>query len=210
MQTLWPSYNIIDISRPIKEGMPVYPGSPEVVIREDKGDTSTSSFLSFGSHTGTHIDAPRHVFEMGIGVGDLSLTTLIGPCKVLDFSDVKSAVTVEHLQRHSIHRGERILLKTANSFEPFDVFNENYAYLDGDAADFLAELEIALIGIDYLSIKQYKGNDYRAHDSLLIKNIPIIEGLDLSKAHEGNYILLALPLPFGSIDGSPIRAVLLE
>lgn len=206
----WAQYIIHDISRKIVQGMPVYPNNPEVVIQELKGETSTVSRILFGSHTGTHLDAPKHVFDGGIGVEDISLNTLIGPCKVLDFSDKKGSITKEDLQVHSIHSGDRILVKTSNSLDPFVTFNSEYVYLDGDAADFLAELDIALFGIDYLSVKQYQGRDFRAHDSLLIKNIVILEGLNLADVIEGTYVLVALPLPLGAIDGAPVRAILLE
>jgi len=145
----WAQYIIHDISRKIVQGMPVYPNNPEVVIQELKGETSTVSRILFGSHTGTQLDAPKHVFDGGIGVEDISLNTLIGPCKVLDFSDKKGSITKEDLQVHSIHSGDRILVKTSNSLDPFVTFNSEYVYLDGDAADFLAELDIALFGIDY-------------------------------------------------------------
>lgn len=206
----WPQYIIHDISRKIVQGMPVYPNNPEVVIQELKGETSTVSRILLGSHTGTHLDAPKHVFDTGIGVEDIALSTLIGSCKVLDFSDRTGAIKKEDLQLHSIHSGDRILVKTSNSLDPFVTFNPDYVYLDGDAADFLAELDIALFGIDYLSVKQYQGRDFRPHDSLLIKNIVILEGLNLAEVIEGTYVLVALPLPVGSLDGAPIRAILLE
>jgi len=206
----WPQYIIHDISRKITQGMPVYPNNPEVIIQELQGENSTVSQLSLGTHTGTHLVAPKHVFDGALGVEDIQLSTLIGPCKVLDFSDRTGSIKKEDLQLHSIHSGERILIKTANSLDPFVTFNSNYIYLDGDAADFLAELDIALVGIDYLSVKQYQGRDFRAHDSLLIKNIVILEGLNLAEVREGTYVLIALPLPVGSLDGAPIRAILLE
>ncbi len=67
-----------------------------------------------------------------------------------------------------------------------------------------------MVGIDALSIMQYGATDNISHTALLYKGIPIIEGLDLSKASAGNYIICAFPLAFKGIDGSLARAVLIR
>ena len=64
--------------------------------------------------------------------------------------------------------------------------------------------------IDFLSIKQRGSSDNRPHTELLSKNIPIIEGLNLKEVEEGEYQLIAIPLAFTAIDGSPTRAVLVR
>lgn len=202
--------NIIDISLPIYSGMPVYPNNPVVTIKPLKTATSYLSEITFGSHTGTHIDVPRHVFETGIGVDKISLDQLIGPARVLDMTHCEKAVTTEDLKKENIKKGERILVKTKNSLRGFREFYPDYIYLDGDAAEFLAEKEITLFGIDSLSIKQKGNPDVRAHTELLKNNIVIIEGLDLSKAEPGNYNLYCLPLKFVGLDGSPARVILIK
>ena len=69
---------------------------------------------------------------------------------------------------------------------------------------------LKLIGIDSLSIKKRGLPDNRAHSELLSKGVPILEGLNLKEVEEGEYTLIALPLAFTGIDGSPTRAVLVE
>jgi arylformamidase len=118
--------------------------------------------------------------------------------------------TLEFLKSKKIQTGERILLKTKNSIRGFKEFYNDYIYLDGNSADYLAELKVLLVGIDSLSIKKRGGADHRPHTSLLSKNIPIIEGLDLSSVAEGEYELFCLPLNFTDIEGGPARAVLIE
>ena len=44
------------------------------------------SSYKVGAHCGTHLDSPSHFFEKGPLLGDIPLTTLIGPCYVIDFS----------------------------------------------------------------------------------------------------------------------------
>jgi len=105
---------------------------------------------------------------------------------------------------------ERILLKTKNSLIGFEKFYDDYIYLGGEGADFLASLDVLIVGIDSLSIKKRGSDDHRPHISLLKKNIPIIEGLDLSKVSEGEYDLICLPIKFIGTDASVTRAILIE
>ena len=138
-----------------------------------------------GSHSGTHIDAPKHSIKKGKELSDLPIEAFMGPCRVLDFSSELIEITKKSLEKKNIIEGERILAKTRNSEVGFATFREDYIYLSGDGADYLAKLDITLFGIDYISIKQRGSKDNRPHTSLLSKNIPIIEGLNLKNVKEG-------------------------
>jgi arylformamidase len=203
---------IIDISLPITAGMPVYPGMAETKITrvESTSGTSVSSEISFTSHTGTHIDAPNHVSGgNNQAINDLALDKFYGSCRVLNVTACDGSVKVDALEPHNIQAGERILLKTKNSLRGFDVFYDDYVYLDGEAAEYLTTVGVTVVGIDALSIKQRGSSDTRPHTALLSQGIPIIEGLNLANAEQGSYTLAAFPLAFQGIDGSPIRAVLI-
>lgn len=201
---------IIDISLPIDEKTVVYPGNPKVSIKTIYGKTSTHSEIKFGSHTATHIDVPKHVFKKGFGVDKIDLKKVIGECRVLDMTRVKESIKSEDLKKENIKKRERILVKTKNSLRGFKKFYDDYIYLDGDAAEFLAQKKILLFGIDYFSVKKRGGKDTRPHTELLRNGIVIFEGLDLSKVKAGKYFLIGLPLKFTNLDGAPARAVLLK
>lgn len=201
---------ILDISIPLNENTVTYPGNPKVSITEQKGQTSVHSKILLGSHTGTHIDAPKHVFPGSGGVDSIPLESLVGKCRVVDFTHAEQSINVDDIERANIKKGERILAKTKNSDRGFDTFYDDYVYLDGDAAELLVEKDIALFGIDYFSIKKRGGPDNRPHTELLKNNIVIFEGLDLSRVEEGRYFFIGLPLKFIGIDGSPARAILLQ
>lgn len=205
---------IIDISLPLNNETIIYPGNVPVSISIHHAMPEYSTHLSsitLGSHTGTHIDAPAHCVPGGFTLDKIPMETFVGICRVLDFSEqIGEAVTLEFLKNKNIKISERILLKTKNSLRGFKEFYDDYIYLDGDAADYLANLGVLVVGIDYLSIKKRGGSDERPHLSLLLKNIPIIEGLDLALATEGEYELFCLPLNFLDIEGAPARAVLIE
>jgi arylformamidase len=204
--------NIIDISIPIEPGMVVYPNNPEVKFDSEKSKTSMQTTLSFGTHTGTHIDAPLHAVGVSNtkSIDELDLDIFYGPARVLDLSHVKDSVRIEHLEEYKVQEGERILLKTNNSLRGFENFYDDYVYLDGDAADYLTEKKIVLCGIDFLSIKQRGSSDHRPHTSLLGAGIAIIEAINLKDVEEGDYVVSALPLRLKGLDGSPCRAILIK
>jgi arylformamidase len=200
---------IFDISIPLHENTITYPGNPAISIVSHQGKTSLHSEITIGSHTGTHVDVPKHVFKDGAGVGSISLEKLVGPCRVLDMRHCSKAIQRFDLESCNIKKGERILVKTKNSERGFGHFYNDYVYLEGDAAEFLADAGIFLFGIDYLSVKQCGSGDNRPHTVLLKKNIVIFEGLDLSAIEPGAYMFIGLPLLFPLLDGAPARVILL-
>jgi arylformamidase len=204
---------IYDISLPIVSGGLVYPGNPEIVITPQqeisKGAGANVSTLSFGSHTATHVDAPKHFFNEGAGVDGLSLDTLMGPAIVIGVSDSVKAVGEEELRRHEIEGHTRVLIKTRNSgFIHRSDFQRDYTYLAPDGAAYLVSLGVRLVGVDYLSVEQFHSGHHRTHRALLERGVIIVEGLDLAAPPPGPYELRVLPLLLPGLDGAPARAVL--
>src|SRR5690349_22074481 len=205
---------LFDISVPVLNGGVVYPGNPEIQIEPQqdmaKGGSSNVSLLTIGSHTGTHVDAPRHMIPDGGGVETISLEALIGPALVLEFADSVMAVTEAYLRAQPIAGHERVLLKTRNSkFIRDRNFHRDYTYLAPDGAEYLVSLGVRLVGIDYLSIEQFHSGHHRTHTTLLSRGVVIVEGLDLSEPSAGEYELCCLPVLLEGVDGAPARAVLL-
>lgn len=200
---------LIDISLPLSPHGITYPNNPSVEFEEQPTQTSVITKIAFGSHSGTHIDAPSHAkLENGATIDELDISIFYGKARVVDCLDSKGEITVADLERKDIKKGERVLLKTDNSLRGFHEFFPNFVYLTSEGAEYLASKGVILVGIDSLSIKQKGNPDNRPHTNLLEKGIPILEGLDLSKAEPGEYTLAAFPLKFIGIDGSPCRAVL--
>ena len=203
---------VIDISLPIHPGMVLYEGDPgvEVIPRLEiaRGDTANVSFLSMGSHTGTHVDAPAHFLEGGATVEALALDILIGPALV---AEVGSAPLIgrRDLEPLPLEGVSRLLLKTRNSsLWARGAFTREFVALDLDGARYLAERGLGLIGIDYLSIESFHAPGHPVHRHLLGAGMVILEGLDLARVTPGAYELVCLPLPVRGIDGAPCRAVL--
>lgn len=199
---------IIDISLPIHGDMPIYPGNQVTELHKvTKPSGSQLTTVTLDSHAGTHIDGPSHAGLDG-GVDVFTLETFYGPCRVIELLDTP-LVTAQHLNRLSLQPGERVLFKTDNSLRGYDDFHDTWTALSSDAAAYLATQKVALVGIDWFGIKQKGAADNGAHTELLKHNIPILEGIDLSKVTPGKYTLAAFPLPYQGIDGAQCRAVLL-
>ena len=207
---------IYDISVPISPAMPVYPGDPVVSIEPMKqivkGDAANVSQLSFGDHTGTHLDPPIHFIPGGKTVDQLDLDTLYGPAVVVDMSHVDYAITAKDLERAKLsRRAVRILFRTRNTeLWQQPGFQTNYVGFAWDAAQWFVEHGVKLVGIDYLSVELFDASEPRVHRTLLGAGIIIVEGLDLRNIEPGKYVLACLPLKIKDGDGAPVRAILIE
>jgi len=208
-----PSLEWIDISVPLRNAMVHWPSDPPVrierVLNIECGDSHTLSQISIGSHTGTHVDAPLHFIRQGLGVDKMPLDTTLGQARVIEIQDSESIKPGE-LVSHHIRRGERILFKTLNSSRGWqtDAFIEDFVFISKEAARFLAERSVRVVGIDYLSVGGYKRDGAEIHQTLLKGDVWIIEGLDLSRVKAGKYDLICLPLKIDQGDGAPARAIL--
>lgn len=201
---------IIDISLPLDRGTPIYPNNPPLTITSHQGEFTAHSVISMGSHTGTHIDTPRHVSAERDGLESYSLSQFVGRAIVVDATASQEKITTQDIAGVNIRRGDRVLFKTKNSARGFKEFYSDYVYLDGDCAEYLKDVGVLLVGIDALSIKQRGGADQRPHTTLLEHNIVVLEGIDLNHVEPGEYILACLPMRFTHIDGAPARAVLMR
>jgi arylformamidase len=204
---------IYDISVPLVHGGLIYPNNSPISITPAqeiaKGASSNSSTLSFGSHTGTHVDAPKHFFDDGAGVDALPLDVLMGPAVLIRVDDEVMAVGEKELSLHHLTGHTRVLIKTRNSdFVRERDFKKDYTYLTPEGATYLVGLGVKLVGVDYLSVEQFHSGHHRTHRTLLGAGVVIVEGLDLSVPPMGPYELRVLPLRIPGLDGAPARAVL--
>ena len=200
---------IYDVTRIIASGMDVYPGDPEVRIASvadvKEGDPYTVSALAMGSHAGTHVDAPRHLFPDGAGVDGISPEHLIGPAAVIDAGKIIS-IGQEHLVASMPREGcERLLLKTRSEGR-----DGVHAFLNPEAAHWLVSKDLRLLGIDAPSVDAEGDDSLPVHRILLEAGVVIVEGLELHRVPAGAYTLVCLPLKLKDCDGAPARVMLLE
>ena len=206
---------IYDVTVPITSSMPVWPGDPPVRLSakshlsRDGAHTVRLTGIEMGSHTGTHIDAPFHMMAEGRRLEEFPLETLTGPAMVFEVPG--SSIGRAELERFNWTGVERVLFKTENSRHWQDgAFYESFVYLDPEGAEFIAQQNVKLVGIDYLSIDRFKSDSHPSHFVLMTKNILILEGLNLSSVPAGEYTLVALPLNLRDADGAPARVILMN
>ncbi len=203
----------IDISVPVIDRMPRWPGDPEVLITRisdmDSGDDDNLTHISMCAHTGTHMDAPLHFRKSGKPIDKMPLSATIGKARVIEIRD-KEFITEKEIRPYRIRNGERVLFKTGNSKRRWDnkPFMKKFVHLSTGAAEFLSERKVQTIGIDYLSIGGYEGNVVEVHNIILKAGIWVIEGLNLSKIKPGDYELNCLPIKLAGADGAPCRALI--
>ncbi len=207
---------ISDISVPVSETLHTYKGDPGAKIERsadfERGDVMTISHLDMGAHTGTHVDAPLHFVPGGGTIDDLDLNVLIGPAYVADLSHVARVISARDLQAtHMPHGTERLLLKTRNAaLWDKPGFQEDFVGLGVDAAQWLLNHGIKLVGIDYLSIEPFGSTDYQVHHIHLDARVIVVEGVNLREIQPGSYELVCLPIKLAGAEGAPARAVLIE
>ena len=203
-----------DITLPLTPGMVNWPGNPsfkrELFKAISRGDSSNVSEISLSCHAGTHVDAPYHSSDKGVGIEGIPLSVLIGQARVVELASTNN-VTRADLNGVDLKGVERLLLKTRNSaYLKANEFVPDFVYIDEDAANYLVEKKIKLLGVDYYSVERHGDKRKPAHHILLGQGIVIVEAVDLSKVAPGDYELICLPLNIPGSDGAPARVLLRE
>lgn len=201
---------LIDISQPLRDGMSVWPGDTEFSFelsqtKEESGSVNVGR-ITMSAHTGTHIDAPFHFDNTGSKVLDLDPSVYVGPVRIIDLSGVES-IGESELRGHDLDGVSRLLIRTG-SWTDRSAFPTSITYLRPDAASFLLEKGIRLIGVDVPSVDPLESKELPAHHALRENSIHILEGVVLDDVEPGDYELISLPLPLQEADGSPVRAIL--
>ena len=203
---------LIDVTVPLDSNLPMYPGNTpftlEAIKRIGRGDSSNVSTLHMSAHAGTHVDAPRHFFDDGPGTEALPLEMLVGRTRVIEMTSRKS-ITAEDLARLDLSEDVRVLIKTPNSrLWGSPEFHADYVGVTESGARHLVDHGIRVVGVDYLSVEEFKRPGAPAHHILLGGGTIVIEGLNLRDVEPGTYEMFCLPLRVIGSDGAPARVVL--
>lgn len=205
---------LIDITRPLVPGFPVWPGDAPCRLawttRLEDGAAANVSELSMTAHCGTHVDAPLHVLADGQAIGTVPLSSLVGTALVVEATGrewIEEALVEGAFRDHG--PAARILFRTGCWGDPA-VFPERFPALTAAAACRIREAGLVLVGTDAPSVDPFWSEDLPAHRILAESGIVIVENLLLDGVVVGRYELIALPLRLAHADASPVRAVLRE
>jgi len=190
-----------------------WPGDPECHIkrvnRMEDGAVCNLTHISMSAHTGTHMDAPRHFIADGLTMEQMPLEAVMGRCRVFEL-DCEGQITADDLRKLKFVPRQRVLFKTRNSTRSWAMqeFDKDFISIRKDAAQYLVEMGVVTVGVDYLSIGGYGKDVVETHQIMLGAGIWVIEGLNLSEIKDGYYEMICLPLKIEGADGAPCRVVL--
>jgi arylformamidase len=203
MAQLW------DISPPVHASSPVFPGDHATEVdwtfRIGPGCPVNVAELTLSAHVGAHADAPLHFTEEGTPAGEMSLEPFLGPCRVIDVSDVRPLVTVDDIDDVT-DLPPRVLFRTYAT-QPTS-WDDDFCALDPALIDLLASHGVRLVGTDAASLDPSDSKDLPAHFATHRHDVRILENLLLDEVPAGDYELIALPLKLATADAAPVRAVL--
>jgi arylformamidase len=202
---------LIDISPPLSEESPVFPGDTPFSARRTwalvgECPVNVSKFETT-THVGAHADAPLHYDNRGAPIDAVPLEPYIGPATLVHCLGRKM-VTADDLDVATAGRTESRLLIRTYASHPGDSWREDYAAIAPDAVDWLADRGGILIGVDTPSLDATASKTMDAHRRVYARNLRILEGLVLDHVAPGSYELIAPPLKLKGLDAAPVRAVL--
>lgn len=201
---------LYDITPAVDERLAVWPGDQpprrEIKCHLKDGATVTLSTLHSTVHTGAHADGPNHYGLDAPSIDRMPLEHYLGPCQVVS-ARARPSVRVRAADLSSHVSQKRVLIRTSSYPDPTR-FNTDFAALDPDLVESLAEQGVITVGVDTPSVDLFESKDLPAHKAFLRRGVAILEGLVLGDVPDGVYELIALPLKLVGFDASPVRAVL--
>jgi arylformamidase len=121
----------------------------------------------------------------------------------------RKGITADDLTQFDLSEDVRLLIKTVNSrLWGSPEFHSDYVGVTESGARHLVHHGIKVVGVDYLSVEEFKRPGAPAHHILLGGGTIVIEGLNLRDVDPGIYEMYCLPLPLVGSDGAPARVVL--
>ncbi|MFJ9365685.1 cyclase family protein [Nocardia sp. NPDC101769] len=208
---------IIDLSVPIRSGMQVYPGDPEVTIRPAltvTADGVNVLHLDLGSQTGTHVDAPRHIDDMLPTLDELPLDRFTGPGVVIDARAAGAGGSIgREYFADRVTAGQIVLIATGWSRHWGTHAYLNHPHLTVEAAEYLVAAGVRTVGIDALSVDPTPTEEIPVHRILCGAHAVIAENLTglgevLMAQQAGERVEVSMfPLSLPGSDGAPVRAV---
>ena len=204
------SGRIVDLSQPVDATTPVFPGDGPVRVTVLDQTSVNLSRIDLCVHTGTHMDAPFHLFHGAETIDRIPLDRCMGPARLIDLRGIAAGAEIRrrHLERprDGPLRAHAAVLHTGWSNQWGDPrYFSDHPCLAADAAQFLLDCGVQLVAVDMPSVDRAP---YPAHQILLRAGVPIVENLtSLDAIGVDLFQLLVLPLKLTGRDGSPVRAV---
>lgn len=206
---------LTDLTHPILEGMPVFPGEKGPSIRHlatIAGNGYRVKWLELGSHTGTHMDAPAHLLPEGKTLDQFPVSHFSGKAVIVSILSGVRMIEVSLLEKYEkeIRSSSFLLIHTGwSSYWGREQYFQDFPVLSEEAAHWLAGAKLHGIGLDTISADPVDSALLPIHHIILGAGLVIIENLNFPRnflAESG--IFHCFPLKITEADGSPVRAVI--
>ena len=218
----------IDLSHTLEEGIPAWPTHARFgrTLYEDyaAGDVARHHGLTLSEHTGTHMDAPLHFIPQGpahYGTDGIPLDRLAGRAATIDATGLGAGgllaadpIRAWEAEHGAIEAGDRVLVRYGwderwATGPQGRRFLEDWPGLGGEAAKYLVDKGVSLVGCDTLAVDAAGSEENPAHHALLGNEVYVVENLRNLDKLPPFCLFLALPLKIKDGSGSPVRAVAL-
>lgn len=208
---------IIDLTHTISENMPVYPGTERPRL-ETANTYEKSGFketlLTMFSHTGTHMDAPMHLFAHRTALDSFPAEQFAGTGLVIDCSDLKEGqrITMGYIEsaKEKADQAQFILFYTGwDKYWGTSSYFGEYPYITDEVAEYLIHSDKKGVGLDVIGLDPISDEKLTMHRKLFAEtDIVVIENLThLREIGNELFTFCALPLKYENSDGAPIRAI---
>ena len=227
-------YRLVDLTHPFDQDTVFWPtGQPFRHSQTAGGQQPDGYFYSaydfaMSEHCGTHLDAPIHFAEGGESVGDISLDDLAGPVAVVDieqqclanrdYAASAADLAAFEAEHGPLSEGSIVLFRTGWSKRWPDTLRYlgddtpgkadalRFPGIATDAAQWLADRAVSVVGIDTASIDPGSSTSFPAHQVLAGHSVSILENVArLEELPETGAFLLAFPMKIGRGSGAPCR-----
>lgn len=221
-------FDWIDLSHTLEEDIPAWPTHARfgrtLYESQELGDAATHYGLTISEHSGTHMDAPLHFVSEGpahYGTEKIPLERLAGRAATIQATDLGAGdlLLVDHVktwetEHGPLEAGDCVLMRYGwderwTTGREGRRFLEDWPGLSGDAAEYLVEKGVALVGCDTMAVDAAGSAENPAHHALLGNEVYVVENLKNLDLLPPYSFFMAFPLKIRGGSGSPVRAVAL-
>ncbi|MCF0062235.1 cyclase family protein [Dyadobacter chenwenxiniae] len=209
---------LIDLSHTIFDGLITYKGLPAPVIcdflsrenskaKYEEGTEFQIGKIEMVSNTGTYIDCPFHRYAHGKDLSEVSLAAFANLDGVTINAVGVMEIGVDYFKNKEI-RNKAVIVRTDWSRHwNTDAYFENHPFINREAAEYLRDCGVKLVGIDSHNIDDTRGNNRPVHTVLLGAEILIVEHMcNLGALPEAGFLFSAVPPKFKGVGTFPVRA----
>jgi len=214
-----PTRSLIDLSHTVAHGLITYKGLPAPIICDYLSRETSKKHYAPGvefqigkiemvANTGTYLDSPFHRYEHGKDLSQLELKKLANLPAIKIAAGQQQAITASCFPRDENLEGKAILVETGWSRHwNTPLYFEGHPFLTEDAAQFLSQSKVALVGIDSHNIDSVEDPRRPVHSILLGQEIPIVEHMtNLAALPPRDFFFFAVPVKIKGFGTFPVRA----